>query len=154
MLTLPKGPKKFQKHSQTPPPTKSFKGLLRAAKDLEELNAEREKLEEELVQLNTFLSGTLKFMVNEITVIGNNESSELEFNIVNICESDNCKLYGKYWRLGVSMFCCSTIEQMPMSCFGRNMTWRVKVPVVRHVQISNLPLKVKKIVVLRNESST
>ena len=149
--TLPKGPKKFQKHSQTPPPTKSFKGLLRAAKDLEELNAEREKLEEELVQLNTFLSGTMKFMVNEITVIGNNESSELEFSIVN--ESDHT-LYGKYWRLGVSMFCCSTIERMPMSCFGRNMTWRVKVPVVRHVQISNLPLKVKKIVVLRNESST
>ena len=32
---------------------------------------------------------------------------------------------------------------LPMGKFGRNMTWRVKVPVVpEHVQISNLPLKV------------
>ena len=32
---------------------------------------------------------------------------------------------------------------LPMGKFGRNMTWRVKVPVVPgHVQISNLPLKV------------
>ena len=67
------GPKSIQKHHDQDPapgPTKDFfKGLLKAANELEELNAERVKLEEELKQLNICLSGTLRFMINEITGI-------------------------------------------------------------------------------------
>ena len=67
------GPKSIQKHHDQDPapgPNKDFfKGLLKAANELEELNAERVKLEEELKQLNICLSGTLRFMINEITGI-------------------------------------------------------------------------------------
>ena len=114
---------------------KTFDTLIETSKELELLLDQRTTLEDELLQLQTCLKGECQYSY-EIRILDNNLGTEMEVSIIS--HSDGIIL--ENWHCCIFLFGTCHDMAMPKGKFN-GMKWKVKVPLHKNVQISDLPLK-------------
>ena len=112
---------------------KSFDIMIQTSKELELLLDKRTILEDELLQLQTCLEGDCQYSY-EIRIV--NSPPELEISIISHSES----IILENWHCCIFLFGTCHDMAMPTGKFNR-MKWKVKVPLHKTVQMSDLPLK-------------